>query len=327
MFRIKSTQFSHFLCPILFFVISFLSNANQLLAQQKNDLDEKRKTIVNTNDTLVKLSNHVFAILSYGKDGNVPEAGNIAVYENPNGLVLVDAQWVELSPKIKKLLATVSKKPIKYVLNTHYHFDHTDGNKVYGKHGSVIISHENVRKRLNEKQVLSIFNLVQKPYPFEALPFITFSDSLTLNEPNESIKVYHVHNAHTDGDSFIEFMNSNIIHTGDVFVRYGFPYIDNDNGGNIYGMIEATTMLINYANDSTIIIPGHGPISNKKDLVAYRNMLVTVVTRIQDGIEKNLTIKQIGELDPLKNLNLASVELFNLERIYSMVKMKLKLKE
>ena len=150
---------------------------------------------------------HVYAIISDG------EAGNIAIYENPDGLVLVDDQWIELLPKVKKLLATISNKPVKYVLNTHFHYDHSDGNKVFGKEGAIIISHDNIRKRLEEKQVLSLSNLVQKAYPFEALPFITFSDSLTLNEPNEKIKVYHVKNAHTDGDSFIEFIDANVIHT------------------------------------------------------------------------------------------------------------------
>ena len=234
-------------CPRSLSIFSILIlfiflNGEQLFAQTRNEIDEKRKTIINIKDTLVKLSSNVYAILSDG------EAGNIAIYENPDGLVLVDDQWVELLPKVKKLLATISNKPVKYVLNTHFHYDHSDGNKVFGKEGAIIISHDNIRKRLEEKQVLSLSNLVQKAYPFEALPFFTFSDSLTLNEPNEKIKIYHVKNAHTDGDSFIEFMDANVIHTGDVFVRYGFPYIDDNNGGNIYGMIEGINMLIHLYN-------------------------------------------------------------------------------
>ena len=318
MIKIKSTKYSNYIKIFLLVILSVFLTKERVFAQEKNEIDEKRKTITNVNDTLIKLSSHVYAILSDG------EAGNIAIYENPDGLVLVDDQWIELLPIIKKLLATITDKPVKYVLNTHFHYDHSDGNKVFGKEGTIIISHDNIRKRLEEKQVLSLSNLVQKAYPFEALPFITFSDSLTLNEPNEKIKVYHVKNAHTDGDSFIEFINANIIHTGDVFVRYGFPYIDDNNGGNIYGMIEAINMLINYTNDSTKIIPGHGPISYKKDLVSYRNMLVTVVTRIKDGIENNLTIAQIKEQNPLKNLDLAWDGFFNLEKIYGMVKTKLK---
>ena len=317
MIKDKTNNCQSFLHIILLIILSVFSTEKQLFAQEKNEIDEKRETIINVNDTLVKLSSHVYAILSDG------EAGNIAVYENPDGLVLVDDQWIELMPKVKNLLASISDNPVKYVINTHFHYDHTDGNKVFGKEGAIIISHDNIRKRLAEKQVLSLSNLVQNPYPFDALPFITFSESLTLNEPNEKIKIFHIKNAHTDGDLFIKFINANVIHTGDVFVRYGFPYIDDNNGGNIYGMIEAIDILISYTNDSTKIIPGHGPISNKKDLVSYRNMLLTVVTRIKDGIKNNLTIEQIEEQKPLKNLDLAWDGYFSLEKIYEMVKMNL----
>lgn len=302
---------------ILLVSFSFFSFEQQVLAQDENGIEEQRKTIINVNDSLVKLSDHVYAILSDGV------AGNIGVYENPDGLVLVDDQWVELMPKVKNLLASFSDKEVKYVINTHFHYDHTDGNKVLGKEGAIIISHDNIRKRLAEKQVLSLSNLVQNPYPSYALPFITFSESLTLHEPNEKIKIMHVKNAHTDGDSFIKFIESNVIHTGDLFVRYGFPYIDDNNGGNIYGMIEATDIILGHTNDSTKIIPGHGPISNRTDLISYRNMLQNVVTRIQDGIQNNLTIQQIEKQKPLEHLDLPWDGYFNLEKIYTMVKMKL----
>ena len=317
MMKNQTTICSNYIKIFLLVIFYVFLTKGKAFAQEKNEIDEKRKTIANVKDTLVKLSSHVYAILSDG------EAGNIAIYENPDGLVLVDDQWIELLPVVRQLLATISDKPVKYVLNTHFHYDHTDGNKVFGKQGAIIISHDNVRKRVEEKQVLSLSNLVQKAYPFEALPFITFSDSLTLNEPNEKIKVYHVKNAHTDGDSFIDFVNANIIHTGDVFVRYGFPYIDDNNGGNIYGMIQAIDMLINNTNDSTKIIPGHGPISSKNDLVAYRKMLVTITTRIKNGIENNLSIEEIKKQNPLKNLDLAWDGYFNLEKVYGMVKTKL----
>jgi glyoxylase-like metal-dependent hydrolase (beta-lactamase superfamily II) len=303
----------------IFLLITFcFFNGKSLKAQEKNGIDEKRKTIVNVKDTLIKLSSHLYAIISNG------EAGNVAVYENPDGLVLVDDQWVELSNKIKGLLATISNKPVKYVLNTHFHYDHTDGNKVFGKEGAVIISHDNIRKRLEGTRVLSLTNLVQKAYPAEALPLITFSDSLTLHEPNETIKIFHVKNAHTDGDSFIEFNDANVVHTGDVFVRYGFPYIDANNGGNIYGMIDAVTMLIGVINDSTRIIPGHGEISYKKDLIAYRDMLVTVENRVRQGVENNLSIEEIRQQEPLKNLKFQIDYYFDLANMYEMVKQKIR---
>lgn len=299
-------------------ILIIFSKSETATAQDKNGIDEKRKTITKIKDTLVRLSEHVYAIISDG------EAGNIAVYENPDGLVLVDDQWVELSPKIKTLLQGISNKPVKYVLNTHFHYDHSDGNKVFGKQGAIIISHENIRKRLEKDQVLSLTNLVQKAYPFEALPFITFSDSLTLNEPNEKIKIYHVKNAHTDGDSFIEFMNAKVIHTGDVFVTYGFPFIDDRNGGNIYGMIDAMDVLIRSVDDSTKIIPGHGPICYKKDLMTYRDMLATVETRVRNGILNKFSMEEIEKQNPLRDLNLTLIMYFTTEQIYNMIMKKMK---
>jgi cyclase len=303
---------------LMLVILQFFSNVETATAQDKNGIDEKRITITKINDTLVKLGDHVYAIISDG------EAGNIAVYENPDGLILVDDQWVELSPKIKHLLQGISSKPVKYILNTHFHYDHSDGNKVFGKQGAIIISHENIRKRLEQDQVLSLTNLVQKAYPFEALPFITFSDSLTLNEPNEKIKIWHVKNAHTDGDSFIEFMNAKVIHTGDVFVTYGFPFIDDRNGGSIYGMIDAMDTLIRSVDDSTAIIPGHGPVCHKKDLIAYRDMLATVESRVKDGILKKLSMQQIEAQNPIRGLNLPMVVYFTTEQVYKMVMEKMK---
>ncbi len=317
---IKITSADYSTCVYVLIVMSLLifSSSEKAKAQDQNGIDEKRKTITKIKDTLIKLGDHVYAIISDG------EAGNIAVYENPDGLVLVDDQWVELTPKIKKLLDEVSSRPVKYVLNTHFHYDHADGNKVFGKQGAIIISHDNIRKRLAEDQVLSLTNLVQKAYPYEALPFITFSDSLILHEPNERIKIYHVKNAHTDGDSFIEFMGANVIHTGDVFVTYGFPFIDDRNGGDIYGMIDAVNRLISSVNDLTQIIPGHGPVCHKKDLIVYRDMLVTVETRIRTGILNKLSVREIEKQNPLKDLDLYMTTYFVTQQIYDMIMKKMK---
>jgi glyoxylase-like metal-dependent hydrolase (beta-lactamase superfamily II) len=318
MIKIKTAGYSTCVYVLTFMSVLILSNVETAKAQDRNAIDEKRKTIANVKDTLIKLGDHLYAIISDG------EAGNIAVYENPDGLVLVDDQWVELTPKIKKLLDGITDKPVKYVLSTHFHYDHSDGNKVFGKQGAIIISHDNIRKRLAEDQVLSLTNLVQKAYPYEALPFITFSDSLILHEPNERIKIYHVKNAHTDGDSFIEFMNANVVHTGDVFVTYGFPFIDDRNGGDIYGMIDAVNRLISSVNDLTQIIPGHGPVCHKKDLIAYRDMLVTVETRIRAGILNKRSVREIEKQDPLKGLDLYLKTYFVTQQIYDMIIKKMK---
>jgi glyoxylase-like metal-dependent hydrolase (beta-lactamase superfamily II) len=205
------------------------------------------------------------------------------------------------------------------VLNTHFHFDHVDGNKAFGKEGIKIIGHDNLRKRLlSEQHIAPPVDVYQKPYPFNALPSITFSDSLTLHEEEEAIKIFHVLNAHTDTDSFIQFQNENVFHTGDVFVRYGFPFIDHNNGGNILGIIKAVDDLIARTNDSSKIIPGHGPISSRNDLILYRDNLQIIVDRIKDGIAKNLTLEQIEKNNPVKDINWWN-GLFVTSTVYKMI--------
>ena len=180
------------------------------LSAQKNDNYEKSKfNIINTvQDSLIKISNHTYAIIAKGG------AGNILIYEGKDGFILVDDQWEDVKPTIDKMLKSISNKPVLYVLNTHFHFDHTDGNMAFGKQGIKIIAHDNLRKRLlTEQHVAPPADVYQKAYPFNALPSITFSDSLTLHEEKEAIKIFHVLNAHTDTDSFIQFQNENVFHT------------------------------------------------------------------------------------------------------------------
>ena len=296
-----------------FFAFIFL--INNLFAQENNKFEELRKNVVEkAKDSLIKISSHTYAIIAKGG------AGNVLVYESKNGFIIVDDQWEDLAATINNLLKSISNKPVLYVLNTHFHFDHTDGNKAFGKSGIKIIAHDNLRKRLlSEQLVAKPVDVIQKAYPFEALPYFTFSDSLTLHEEEEDIKIFHVNNAHTDTDSFIEFQKDNVYHTGDVFVRYGFPFIDNNNGGNILGIIESMNNLIARSNDATLIIPGHGPISNKKDLINYRDNLQLIVDRIKEGISNNLTIAEIEQKNPTKDIKWYN-GLFITSKIYEMIK-------
>lgn len=291
------------------------------LSAQKNDNYEKSKfNIINTvQDSLIKISDHTYAIIAKG------QAGNILIYEGKDGFILVDDQWEDVKPTIDKMLKSISNKPVLYVLNTHFHFDHTDGNMAFGKQGIKIIAHDNLRKRLlTDQHVAPPADVYQKAYPFNALPSITFSDSLTLHEELEAIKIYHTYNAHTDTDSFIQFQNENVFHTGDVFVRYGFPFIDDNNGGNILGIIKAVNDLIARTNDSSKIIPGHGPISSRNDLITYRNNLQLIVDRIKDGIANNLTVEQIEQKNPVKDIKwyngLFMNGLFMTSTVYKMIK-------
>jgi len=299
---------------IILALFGFLFLINSLLAQENNKFEEKRFNIViKARDSLVKISNHVYAIIAK------PGAGNILIYESKEGFIMVDDQWEDLGPTINNLLKSISNKPVLYVLNTHFHFDHTDGNKAFGKNNLKIIAYDNLRKKLlSEQHIAPPIDVIQKAYPFEALPYITFSDSLTLHEAEEEIKIFHINDAHTDTDSFIEFQKNNVYHTGDVFVRYGFPFIDDNNGGNILGIIKSINTLIERSNDSTIIIPGHGSIANKKDLTIYRNNLQLIVNRIQEGIANNLTVAQIEQNNPIKDINWNN-QFFVTSKIYKML--------
>jgi len=274
-------------------LLLFLFSTN-LFAQ--STIEEHKKNSAAIKDSLIKVSDNVHIILPLGV------ATNILVYESEDGFIIVDDQFEELEPTISKLLNSISDKPVLYVFNTHFHFDHVDGNKAFGKKGVKIIGHDNLRKRLLTDQVIG-GRLIQKAYPYDALPYITFSDSLTIHEKDEEIKIFYVKNAHTDTDAFIEFKNENIFHTGDVFVRYGFPFIDENNGGNIFGIIKSVDDLISRIDNTTKIIPGHGPISYKKDLILYRNNLQLIVNRIREGILNNLSVEQVIQNDPLKDIN------------------------
>jgi len=246
--------------------------------------------------------------------------GNIGVLIGNDGIIIIDDQYAPLSEKIKTSIAALSNQPIRFVINTHYHGDHSDGNKKFGGDGVIIVAHENTRKRLSANQFIDIFKSEQKAYPYEALPKITFSESVTFNMNGETVQVYYVKNAHTDGDAIIYFKESNILHTGDVFVRYGLPFIDQQNGGSIDGMIAGADQILKIINDDTKIIPGHGQISNKKDLIEYKNMLQTVRNRIADGIKAGKTIDQIISSDPTKEFKTAFDKVFFIQTVYNSLK-------
>ena len=226
--------------------------------------------------------------------------GNIGVLTGKDGTIIIDDQFAPLTEKIKAALAKINDQAVRFVINTHYHGDHTGGNENLGGAGAIIVAHENVRKRLSTDQFMAAFKSEVKASPYAALPKVTFTDSVTFHMNGETVNVFYVKNAHTDGDVIIHFKESNIFHTGDVFVRYGFPFIDQGAGGSIDGMIKATDLLIARTNDQSKIIPGHGDLAAKKDLFDYKQMLVTVRKRVADGIAQGKTLEQIVATDPMK---------------------------
>jgi len=228
--------------------------------------------------------------------------GNIGVYVGEEGISLVDNQWSANVPRIKEMLRTITEKPVTRVIDTHYHFDHTDGNKVLRKEGIPVIAHKNVLLRLSSDQILSPpFHILQKAHATESLPAMTFEKSMRIYDSQEVIELVHYANAHTDGDVVVHFKNADIYHCGDIFVTYGLPYIDEQSGGDIYAMIEVVDHLISVSGPKTKFIPGHGPLSTPEDLKAYRDLLVSVrdqvVRCVSEGLSPEETISKV-EIDP-----------------------------
>ena len=246
--------------------------------------------------------------------------GNIGVLIGNDGVILVDDQFAPLSEKIKKAIASISDKPIKFIVNTHFHGDHSDGNKVFGAEGAIIVAHENVRKRLSTDYFYKTYKQEQKAMSYEGLPKITFTQSLNFNMNGETVQVIYIKNAHTDGDAAIYFKESNVLHAGDAFVRYGLPFIDDDGGGTIDGMINGAEQMLKMINDETKIIPGHGQISSKKDLLEYKNQLQTIRKRIADGIKAGKTVDQIISSDPTKEFTTGFDKVFFVQSVYKFLK-------
>lgn len=229
--------------------------------------------------------------------------GNIGISAGKDGVFMIDDQFAPLTPKIKSAIQKISPEPIRFVLNTHWHFDHTGGNENLGNTGVTIVAHDNVRKTMSVDQALKAFNMTVPASAPSALPVITFNDSATFHLNGETIRIQHVPPAHTDGDSIVHFQEANIIHTGDTFFNGIYPFIDVEHGGNIDGMIKAADITLGLANDKTKIIPGHGPLASKSDLVNFRDMLIKARDAIKNAAKGDKTPEQVVASDPLKNLN------------------------
>jgi cyclase len=226
--------------------------------------------------------------------------GNIGVSIGDDGTMIVDDQFGPLTQKITAAIAELTANPVDYVVNSHWHYDHSDGNVNFGRAGATIVAHENSRTRMLTDQVVSLNNRLQAAYSEEGLPKITFYRSMRFHYNDNLIDIVHLGPAHTNGDAFVYFRDTNVIHTGDVFVRYGLPFIDNPNGGSINGMIEFTWTMAGMIDDDTIIIPGHGQLSTRDDLLEYRAMLVTIRDRIQALMDQGRTADQIVDANPTR---------------------------
>ena len=226
--------------------------------------------------------------------------GNIGVSSGEDGVFIIDDQFAPLTEKIKKAVADIARSntPTRFVINTHWHGDHTGGNENMGKDGAVIIAHENVRKRMSVEHFNDFFKRTTSPSPKAALPIVTFTQDVTLHLNSDDVYVFHVDSAHTDGDAIIHFTKANVVHMGDVFFWGSYPFIDISSGGSVNGMVAAVDKVLPMVNDETKIIPGHGNLAGKTELKTYRDMLAAIRDKMTALIKEGKSLEQIKAAKP-----------------------------
>lgn len=233
----------------------------------------------------------------------VGQGGNVGVSVGDDGVFVIDDQFAPMSEKILAAIAELSDGQVEYVLNTHFHGDHTGGNENFANTGATIVAHENVRERMSGPQTMAVFGNVPAS-PSGALPSMTFSENTTFHKNGHDIKVIHVANAHTDGDAVIHFSDTNVIHAGDVFFNGLFAFIDTVNGGTVDGMIDALEVVIDLADDETQIIPGHGALATRADAMMARDDLITLRDGLGALVAQGLSEDEIVAQQPLSGLEL-----------------------
>lgn len=222
---------------------------------------------------VLKVSDHIYMLQGRG--------GNIGLSVGADGAFVIDDQFAPLTEKIKAAIRTVTDAAVEFVLNTHWHGDHTGGNENFGGEGAMIIAHDNVYRRLNPAEFSELVGNSRQAPP-AALPRVTFSETMTFHWNDEDIFVFHAPSAHTDGDAIVVFRKQNVVHMGDTFFNGFYPFIDVGSGGDVDGMILAADAVLDRSDSETAIIPGHGPLATRADLSNYRDMLVTVRATVME---------------------------------------------
>jgi glyoxylase-like metal-dependent hydrolase (beta-lactamase superfamily II) len=229
--------------------------------------------------------------------------GNMGLSIGSSGTFLIDDQYAPLTPKILAAIKDLTPDPVRFVVNTHYHGDHTGGNENMGQTGALIVAQEYVRRRMAAGTFMEAFNREVPPAPEGALPVITFTDAMTFHWNGDEIRVFFVGPAHTDGDSVIHFVNADVFHMGDTLFNGIYPFIDVSAGGRIDGMIAAADRVLKVADEKTKLIPGHGPLATRADLQAFRDMLSTVRDRIAKLKAEGKSKEEIVAAKPTADLD------------------------
>ena len=243
-----------------------------------------------------KITNNTYIIHSSG--------GNVILFTGNDGSILVDDQYAPVTKKLKSLIANITDKPIKFVINTHWHPDHVGGNEKIGDTGAIIISHDNVRKRLSTVQFFEFINQSIPSLSENGLPIITFSENMTFHLNNEEIQIFHLDDGHTDGDSAVYFVKNNVIHVGDDFSDRSYPFMDLSSGGSVDGLISSLQTILSKINKDTIVIGGHSGISNQTKVSEYFNMLINVRNAVNSMIKNGKSLNDIIQSKPTSQYNI-----------------------
>lgn len=240
----------------------------------------------------IEVADNVYMLMGAG--------GNIGLSVGADGAFLVDDQYAPMTPKILAAVRALTDEPVRFVLNTHWHDDHTGGNENLGETGALIVAHENVRSRMSVEQFVEAFGQRQRfaAAPASALPVVTFTEAVTFHLNGEEIHAFHVEPAHTDGDAIIRFRNADVVHMGDTYMNGMYPFIDVSSGGSIDGVIAAVERVLGTISPATKVIPGHGELSNRDELRAFHDMLVDVRDRVRAMVQGGSTVEQVQAARP-----------------------------
>lgn len=270
--------------PRLILLLAFAA-AGPLQAQGFDDVEIETQ----------RLTDNVYMLIGQG--------GNIGVSAGDDGVFIIDDQFAPLTEKIVAAIREITSEPVRFVFNTHWHGDHTGGNENLGEVGALIVAHDNVRERMSVEQVLERIGrpaATEPAAPDGALPVVTFAGDVSFHINDDLLHAFHVEAAHTDGDAIVHFEQANVVHMGDTFFRDRFPFIDTATGGSIDGMIDAAGAALALMDAETQVIPGHGPLSTRDDLTAYRDALRTMRNAIAALKEEGLSLDEIQARRPIR---------------------------
>jgi cyclase len=242
-----------------------------------------------------KLSDHLTLLSGPG--------GNVVAFNGPDGKFIVDTFVSPAWPKLKETLDGLGNAPLKYVIDTHWHFDHTDNNAAFHAAGATVLAHENTKKRMSQQQTIPVLNVTFPASPADALPQQIFASGHKFEANGETLTLQHFAPAHTDSDIYVHYEKANVIHMGDTFFNGSYPLVDAGSGGKFSGMIAAADKGLSLANSDTKIVPGHGPLGNKADLTKFRDMLVTARDRVQKLKSSGKTAEEAAAAKPFADLD------------------------